>query len=253
VRPSVRAAFYDVNAPWEGVVSHMYADVKGLVTCGVGNLIDPLPFATTLPWVRKDSSLPASLDEVRADWEAVKHGKDMARLGHRAAARVTRLRLPDVAIRELVARKLDQNARHLRDRFADWDDMPADAQLAVLCLAWAVGPAFRWPMYEAAMRAANYLLAAAETRLDERGNPGVAPRNEGMRQMLYNAASVVSAGLDRDALVYGRRVEASESERPTEPQVPDAVESEPVTEPDGGVSRWAATREAASGRGEGDA
>ena len=41
MRPNVRDAFSDFNAPLEGVVEWMYLDVRGLVTVGVGNLLQP--------------------------------------------------------------------------------------------------------------------------------------------------------------------------------------------------------------------
>jgi len=37
---SIRNYFIKFNEPIEGRVTHMYLDVKGLVTIGVGNLID---------------------------------------------------------------------------------------------------------------------------------------------------------------------------------------------------------------------
>lgn len=241
MRASVRAAFYSVNAPWEGVVEHMYADVKGLVTVGVGNLIDPITSAVGLPWVHKDTDAPAMLDDVRADWERVKGDPSLARLGHRAAAKVTKLRLTGAGIHELVDRKLAHDVAILRGRFPGWDKMPADAQLAVACLAWAVGPHFRWPMLQAALGRGDYSMAALETTISEKGNPGVRPRNEGMRRMYRNAAWVVACDMDRDVLHYPSYISA---EAETSPQLPD---DGPVREEDGGVSRWVATREAARG------
>ena len=42
MRPIVAARFLDFTRPLEGLVEHMYVDVKGLVTIGFGNLIDPI-------------------------------------------------------------------------------------------------------------------------------------------------------------------------------------------------------------------
>ena len=42
MRASVKNQFRTFNAPLEGVVKYMYLDIKGLVTIGVGNLIDPI-------------------------------------------------------------------------------------------------------------------------------------------------------------------------------------------------------------------
>ena len=41
----VRAAFLSFTTRLEGRVPYMYLDIKGLVTIGVGNLIDPVDLA----------------------------------------------------------------------------------------------------------------------------------------------------------------------------------------------------------------
>src|SRR5580704_1499007 len=50
---SVRDIFPNFSKQFEGRVGWMYLDVKGLVTIGVGNLIDPLPAAVGLPFVHR--------------------------------------------------------------------------------------------------------------------------------------------------------------------------------------------------------
>ena len=49
--------------------------------------------------------------------------------------------------------KLGQMDAYLAKRFPEWEEWPADAQLATLSMAWACGPAFRFPRLEAALRA----------------------------------------------------------------------------------------------------
>jgi hypothetical protein len=49
MQASVRAAWCDFNRSLEGWVSWMYLDVEGLVTTGMGNLIDPVEAAFPLP------------------------------------------------------------------------------------------------------------------------------------------------------------------------------------------------------------
>jgi GH24 family phage-related lysozyme (muramidase) len=47
---SVQSAFRSFTEQFEGCVSFMYLDVKGLVTVGIGNLVDPVGVAQALPF-----------------------------------------------------------------------------------------------------------------------------------------------------------------------------------------------------------
>lgn len=50
VRQAVLDVWNDFNRPLEGRVPYMYLDVKGLVTTGLGNLIDSTADAEQLAW-----------------------------------------------------------------------------------------------------------------------------------------------------------------------------------------------------------
>lgn len=200
MRPSVREAFIAFTVPLEGLVRHMYADVKQLVTTGIGNLIDPSSYAASLPWRRPDGT-PAARAEILAEWKRVKEDRNAARLGHRYAARITTLRLRDEDVTGLVLSKLDQNDEHLLRRFPDWETWPADAQLGTHSMAWALGPGFAFPKMVAALRRRDFVGAAVECTISEEGNPGVKPRNVANRLLFRNAARVVSQGLN-PSLIY---------------------------------------------------
>ena len=64
MKQSVRDAFVDFTAALEGVVPWMYLDVKGLVTVAIGNLIDPVAAALSLPFVRKGTTTRATKGEI---------------------------------------------------------------------------------------------------------------------------------------------------------------------------------------------
>lgn len=206
MRPSVRDAFYAFTAKYEGVVSWMYADVKQLVTTGVGNLIDPVALAVGLPWKRPDGTV-ANTSEVVAEWWRVKNDVTLSMRGHRAAALVTKLRLSDDAVRELVFRKLDECDRDLAVRFHGWDNFPADAQLGLLSMAWAMGAAFSFPMFEKCVREGDWFGAAAECRIQDHDNPGVRPRNGANRLLFLNAGRVVADGMDPAVLYFPAMIE----------------------------------------------
>jgi hypothetical protein len=61
----------------------MYLDIKGLVSIGIGNLIDPINLAMDLPFVHKDDiNVAASTDEIETEWQTVKGRQDLAPRGH---------------------------------------------------------------------------------------------------------------------------------------------------------------------------
>jgi GH24 family phage-related lysozyme (muramidase) len=200
-------AFVPFTAPLEGVARWMYLDVKGLVTTAIGNLIDPLEYATPLPWKRPDGA-HASRQEIEDAWHKIKlrcqHMKLRGGL-HPSWAEATSIRLTDEGIRQVVANKLLTNDAHLRKRFAEFESWPGDAQLAIHSLAWACGPAFRFPALERALYAQDFATASREVNMDETGNPGLAPRNAANRLLLENAADVVVDGLDRDRVYWPNR------------------------------------------------
>lgn len=206
MRDCVREAFVAFTAPLEGVVRWMYADVKGLITTGIGNLIDPVQYALPLPW-RLPNGTPAQRDEIAAEWLRVKNDPKSGPLGHRYSETITRLRLDDQGVNDLVARKLDQNDRHLAMRFQEWESWPADAQLATLSMAWAMGPGFRFPLLEYALRRQDWLEASVECHMSEAGNPGIVPRNKANRLLYRNAHFA-----EDPAVLYWPRDLESESE-----------------------------------------
>lgn len=217
MRPAVRAAFLDFTAPLEGVCAWMYLDVKGLVTCAVGNLIDTPIEARQWRWLCPDGT-DASAEEVTAEWRAVKSRQDMKSHGGGAFRKVTHLRLSREEIDRGVGEKLAHNDRYLTRRYAEYEDWPADAQLALHSLAWACGPAYSFPNLDAACRRLDFEAAAGECRMDERGNPGLVPRNRANRVLFLNAARVVADGMNRDVLYWPRDL----SDTDTLPSVPSA-------------------------------
>lgn len=203
MRSSVRLAFVEFSARFEGVVPWMYLDVLGLVTVGIGNLVDPISAALSLPFVRPDGS-PATRDEIAAEWQRVKSHPTAAKQGHRVLKGVTSLRLTPEGIERVVYGKLDLNEAELRRRFPAWDSWPADAQLATHSMAWACGAWFRFPRLADALNALDFEEAERQCRINEKGNPGVAPRNIANKAMYRNAACIVGMRLDPEPLYYPR-------------------------------------------------
>ncbi len=228
MRDSVRAAFVGFTSRFEGVVPYLYQDVKGLVTIAIGNLVDPIQYAMPLPFVRRVDGVPAGRDEIAAEWLRVKADASLARLGHRAAERITTLRLTDDGVQSLVARKLEQNEAHLKGRFPYIEEWPACAQLAVHSMAWACGPAFRFPLLEVALRAEDWDTASEQCHMNETGNPGLAPRNVADKILFRNAQRVRDFKLDPDLLDWTHVLGVSDA--PTVPAL-DNPASSPTVHP----------------------
>jgi len=218
----VNEIFPSFSKKFEGRVSWMYLDIKGLVTVGVGNLIDPVEQALRLPFVHKVDGSVATQAQIRDEWSNLKRQQELAKRGHRACEDITDLRLTEEGIDTVVRERLATNEAHLKKTFTEWDSWPADAQLGVLSMAWAMGSGFtpKWPKFTGACKEQNWTNAAKNCKMREENNPGLVPRNQANLHLFTNAASVVERGLDPTLLYY--------------PRV--AAEVEPDTEVDPGLN-----------------
>lgn len=206
MKQSVISAWHIFSEPLEGRVHHMYLDVLGLVTAGVGNLADPVSLALQMPWM-KDGS-PANPDLVRRDWTALKAMQHLKSRHYRYAAPVTSVRLTDEGIDSMVRDRLKSNERILKKTFPAWDEFPADAQLGICSMAWAMGAGFpaKFPRFTAAAKAQKWLEAMTACKIREGTpgqpdwNPGVVPRNKANRLCFANAETVRLGGTDPESL-----------------------------------------------------
>lgn len=254
MRPAAREAFVPLTVSFEGgYIGWMFPDVKGLVSTGFGLLLDPVALALALPWRRKDGSL-ATAGEIVADFANVKNFPDAPRLGHLSVKNIAKLHLDTDGLDQAFKGKLAQNEATLREGFPDWDEWCADAQLATMSLAWAVGAAFwspeappgqYFPKCTAALRARDYKAASVECFLDEEDViSGLHPRNVANRMLFRNANVVEGTGLDPAVLHYPRDLTVSEFDReaPTLPDLGIDPDSDPPTRL---VHPWHFTEEAA--------
>jgi hypothetical protein len=216
--PSVQSGFPAFSARFEGRVPFMYLDVKGLVTVGVGNLVDPVVAAQTLPFCFKNRTgitapgSPATPDQIANEWQTLKNNADLKTAGYKACEPLTQLELSDAAIDSLVLDRLSKNESFLKRQpwFIGYDTWPADAQLGLLSMAWAMGPAGPggFPNFRTACQRLDFNTAASECKMNEAGNPGVAARNQANFTLFSNAAIVLAgaaqAGLQRPTLYYPR-------------------------------------------------
>lgn len=193
LRTSVSEVWYDWNAPLEGKKNFLYCDILGKVTTAVGYLCDSPAEACKIPWLHPDGSL-ATPEEIAAEWHAVKAGQWPASV----AQQRTVLRLDDETMRSLTAQRLAANVAALALRFPRFASFPADAQLALCSMAWAMGAGFpvKFPRFSAAVDREDFAAAAAECKINETGNRGLIPRNARNKAHLLAAAERWNA-LDR--------------------------------------------------------
>ncbi len=205
---SVLQAYPKFTENFEGFTTWMYLDrhePDGLVTTGVGNLIDPISSAYSLPWKRPNGSL-ASRDEVTHAWQTIKARQDLKSQGGGIFQGLTDLRLDKEGVEMLFKNKLLQNENILRGRFQGYDFWPADAQMALLSMAWAMGANFKFPKFTAALNqlVPDFATAAAESHMQ---GVGIKERNEANRQLFLNAAKALKGGFDIEALYWPRIID----------------------------------------------
>lgn len=180
--------FLKFTQQFEGFETVAYADVKGLVTTGYGNLIDPYPEMKALTWLKLTGNV-ANADEVFNEFNRIK--KDCADwwkehpdkpvnypLEHWRTSATIQLSVKSVI--NMAMDKLSDNYDTLKDQvdFSHLYTAPLDAQLALLSMAWAMGPKFQFPAFRRAFATNDWLACARECKMNEAGNPGLISRNE---------------------------------------------------------------------------
>jgi hypothetical protein len=199
---SVYNAWIAWNTPFEGYVSWMYLDTEGYVTTGMGNKIDPIGLALALPWDRTRMGVPANLVAIRAEWTKIKAMISLAERGANAAEEYTTLRLSPAAIASLIDAKLIEYANTLKTykSFAAFEAWPADAQLGLLSMAWAMGPNFepKFPKFSAACAIQDWTTAANQCQMND--TPMPTARNAATKQAFLYAEQVYSANGDYSVL-----------------------------------------------------
>jgi hypothetical protein len=200
--PSVVPALRRFLGHGEGDIDYMYLDNRRgerKVTTGIGFLIDPLANclerhrARRLPWY--NGARLATEQEVRQEWEQVKGMQDFARgqSGLAFEGRTTlnlRLHQPDIeAYFRQTAEDFRQELVSGSPQLAGFDTYPADAQMGVLALAWAVGSGGILASYGEFRRAC--FRRHWRTAGNQSGwSSATAGRRSQVRQMFYNADAI---------------------------------------------------------------
>lgn len=194
--------YHAFSAPLEGRVPTMYCDCLGLITTGVGNLINTFWQANQLPWLLADGT-KADMADVGDDWHKLHdNAQYYAKRAWHVYTKAMKCHLNDEAIDALCQRQLAANEASFRKRWPDFDAFPADAQLAIHSMGWAVGAAFyqKFPNLSACIDRQDWEGCVASCKIREEGNPGVVPRNAKNCFCFHNAAIVKASEFTADVL-----------------------------------------------------
>ena len=171
----------------EGVVSHMYLDIVGLVTIGVGFMLPNPAAAQALKLVRRGTGKAATKEEKAAEWETVHQQRKAMRAS--TYKKFTQLDMPDDEIDKQLGVLIDGFARNLRNRFAKFDRFPDPAQIGLLDMIYSLGPKglfVGFPKFCAAVDAQDWKACARESRRRNVSDN----RNADLKQLFLDAAKV---------------------------------------------------------------
>ena len=147
----------DFTAQFEGgaIVDFMFCDSLGRVASGFGLDFDihaggrspdiakaraqGLPKALAVKWIVRATGAPAMPADVAADWDKIKSiGNPTGNSSFTSYKPHTKLQVTPASLQTRVLQMLDANERTLKanSAFVHMDQWPADAQLALLGLAW---------------------------------------------------------------------------------------------------------------------
>ena len=231
------------SSPNEGLKfpSYMYEDILGLMTTGMGNLIEipdvqpttnkqhaagigPGPSKSgtitdeglNAGWVHTDGT-PASGDEIRAEFARLKglwgsgNWEDDGGFQQKGRDAAT-LWLPEAAVMKLISGKLQAFADSLKTQLPGWDNFPADAQTALLSHAWAAGSALGgWPKFKGFINQTppDWHSAAGEGYVYGPNHSIIAaitPRNDSNVRLMLNAEGVEQGNMDPSVLYFPQSV-----------------------------------------------
>ena len=174
---------------FEGSIPWMYRDTVGKVTVGVGLMLPDAAAAIKLGF--ELAGRAATPDEISAEFARV----DALPMGRPALfyRGNNQPELPQSVIDSLLLSVLTGFEGELRNRLKDYDTLPDPVKMALLDMAYNLGPAGLlngYPRMIAAVEANNWAHAAANC---ERIGPGAA-RNQWTRQMfLQNVVQTIKA------------------------------------------------------------
>ena len=195
---SARDQIVDHLAWFEGSVPHMYLDSIGLVTTGIGNLLDPYSqFGNRVRFTHSDGRL-ATEAEVRAEFALVKsktvpggNAPQAAYHSYKAFEPITKLRVTPADLSLAVQQALRAHEAAATSYFGrDFDTLPADVQVVLLQMSYAGGLYSRRIQLVPLLKRRDFVAARAYTYLTnaKQGKAGYKTYNAAFRMMMMNGS-----------------------------------------------------------------
>jgi GH24 family phage-related lysozyme (muramidase) len=204
MHPSVQQNLLAFLGKFEGRgVRWLYIDTLGFVTTGIGYLTNSIDAAQRLPWKRQDGSA-ADPAEIADAWNAVANQRtqDVGQLqtgsiamqggASQAMQALTNIRLTQADVDRLAMDRALEFEKTIKGHFPAWDHLPADGQMLIMSMAWALGPGFgsKFPSFSKAVNAGDFESARAEDSWQHEN----ADRKQANDLLASNANAVLKAG-----------------------------------------------------------
>ncbi|MCH9020380.1 MAG: hypothetical protein IIA73_08460 [Proteobacteria bacterium] len=203
-----RAIRYDRNAfkkhaiDFEGFAQHMYLDVKGNVTVGIGHLIPDAEAAAKLKFHHRETNGESMKTQRKGKVDAMHKRNAYLKVLNsgitngslEAFKDVTHIDLDPVVIGDIFRNDVKQFIHELNCEFPDFETYPASAQLGMLDLIYNIGRdnfCGGFPVFQKALEFRNWIKVAEEShRLEEingKHNETMERRNEVVRGWFLDA------------------------------------------------------------------
>jgi GH24 family phage-related lysozyme (muramidase) len=162
---------------YEGCFPYMYLDSRGYVTVGVGFWLETPDHAASYTFyinsTPSGSAQKATSDQVRAEWSHVKC--QAANHLETYYQQFTTVQMQEPDMDAMLTEKVSAFEAVARKTFANWDDFPASAQLALLDMIYNLGSLIAFPKLVAYATKKDWVNCAQQCY---RNGPGNQRNNE---------------------------------------------------------------------------
>ena len=161
---------------FEGVIQHMYLDVEGNVTVGIGHLLKDVAAAEALPFYRRQSKANPHPVHIKNAFNKVRRNQGKAKDGASAFKDITHIDLGFDDIEALFESDVRQIVAELKNKYPKFRTYPGLVQLGMLDLAYNMGTrhfASEFTDFKDGLDDRNWAKVAAESRrteVDDKGN-----------------------------------------------------------------------------------
>lgn len=205
---SARKQIVEYLTFFEGHVTWMYLDSIGLVTTGVGILLDPYSkYGKAIKsWYNKTTSQLATEKEIYEEFQMVKSkngpqgvpvwNKDPSQnfTHYKAFEPITNLRATETDLKNAMLSAIAKKEKDCKDYFKDFDTFPADVQVVLIQMNYAGGLYHRKKDLAPLLEKRDWLGARQYTYLtnSRQGRDGYKKYNAAFQQLMQNAHIVES-------------------------------------------------------------